>query len=69
MCHSEPPTGVRNPYRDGLQRIVLGISRRFAPQNDKLLCIIHSYPELRLYFSSINENQGILMLNMSASLD
>jgi hypothetical protein len=37
MCHSEPPTGlsligqigeVRNPYRDGLQRIVVGISRR-----------------------------------------
>jgi hypothetical protein len=37
MCHSEPPTGlsligqigeVRNPYRDVLQGIAAGISRR-----------------------------------------
>jgi hypothetical protein len=37
MCHSEPPTGlsligqigeVRNPYRDALQKIIVGISRR-----------------------------------------
>jgi hypothetical protein len=35
MCHSEPPTGlsligqigeVRNPYRDALQKIIVGIS-------------------------------------------
>jgi hypothetical protein len=51
MCHSEPPTGVRNPYRDALQRIAVGISRRFAPRNDKLLCKIHAYPEFRLDYN------------------
>jgi hypothetical protein len=45
MCHSEPPTGlsligqigeVRNPYRDGLHRIFVGISRReFYPEDLK----------------------------------
>ena len=54
MCHSEPPTGVRNPYRDALQRIAVGISRRFAPRNYKLLCIIHAYPELRLLLGFVS---------------
>ncbi len=59
MCHSEPPTGVRNPYRDALQRIAVGISHRFAPRNYKLLCIIHAYPELRLsYFGESGCESG-----------